>query len=268
MAVISMGIIWHNLILLIDSLLWLYFEISYILSSTFIFVFLVYSVNYLERTSLVIWIKSYFTLQHPLIFLFYESSRNFQAVCLTFSCSLKSPFAISSFLSSIPLILLLLHHTYYHSPSLFVVSTSCPCLLPAGRASIDSISIELTSRMRFISLAPQSFLATRFGQPSLVCRAYFQTKNLRQMRQKMSHGHRFGFNRSIEKLWRISGVIRQIRISNYLKLRAVEIRRLQNESGVTVIQRFASRYLSAWFVPVLPLHCCRSSNYRYKTAVF
>jgi len=139
---------------LIESLLWLYFEISYILSSTFIFVFLVYSVNYLERTSLVIWIKSYFTLQHPLIFLFYESSRNFQAVCLTFSRSLKSPFAIFFFLSSIPLILLLLHHILSFSFSLCRLDILS--VFATSWESIDRLYLDRTNIPNKIHLSRSS----------------------------------------------------------------------------------------------------------------
>lgn len=145
----------------------------------FYIVFLVYSINYLEKTFLVIWIKSYFTPYHHLIFLFYKLSRNFQTVCLTFSCSLESfPHFLLSVLS------------YLFSFPLCCLNTSCPCsLLPEDYRS--AISIELTLVPNEISLSRSPGFSRNAIQPTQpVCRAYFQTKSLRQMRQKILYGRR------------------------------------------------------------------------------
>lgn len=118
-------------------------------------VFLIYSVNYLAKTFLIMQIKSYFTLYHPLIFLFCESSRNFQAVCLTFSCSLGSFLISSPFRSTISILLLSLSSQHVLFVSL-VFATS------AGRRYRSAISIELTFAPNEIplSLASRGFLTT------------------------------------------------------------------------------------------------------------
>lgn len=239
----------------------MHFKSSYVFSSTsFSLCKLSSSVNYLEKTFPVIWIKSYFTLHHLLIFFFYESSCNFQAVCLTFSCSLES-----SFRSEI---------------SIFLLSLSSQLILPVfasvGRLSIGYLDrtntrLEWNSSLSLsFSFAPRGFLATRFGPSNQCVVLTFR----RRASGKWSRRCCTGFNRSVEKLRnflpeigrrRIPGCDSRNRISNYLNRCAVGVRGSGTSSGASAFQRFASRYLSAWFVSVLVALLQRGSNYRYKT---
>lgn len=138
--------------------------------------------------------------------------------------------------------------------------------MPGDCRSVISIELTLVSNEISLSLAPRGFLATRFGPSNRWCRAYFQTKSLRQMRQKMLYG-RVGFNRSVEKLRnslleigrrRIPGCDSPNRISNYLNRCAVGVRGSGTSSGASAsLHDIFPRDLFRFSLQ-------RGSNYRYK----
>lgn len=153
------------------------------------------------------------------------------------------------------------YHTYF--PFLFVALTHLVRLLLVLRDYRSVISIELTlvSNEIPLSLAPLDFLTTRFGPPSrCVVLTFRRRASGKWGRRCCMETVRIDFNRSVEKLWNflpeigrrwISGCDSPNRISNYLKRCAVGVLGFGTSSGASAIQRFASRYLSAWFVSVL-----------------
>lgn len=150
----------------------------------YIFIFLVYSVNYLERTSrnkILFRSVPFFNVSFLRVIVQFSSSLSnfllFAQVSPHLFLSLSLPFC------SIISILLLSRLDIILSVFL-VFATS------AGRLSIDYLD-RTNTRMRFLSLSRSPGFSRNMIRPTQpVCRAYSQPKSLRQMRQKMPYGRR------------------------------------------------------------------------------